>query len=484
MSIQWRAIFILVGGLVLVFVTNEIIMSVNLFQFARDESAKELQFDYKTNDRKLMDLVSVAYKTIETAYNESQDIEKLKIKKSQELKQVLDAVFSTVSVYYEDHKGYMDQDRLEQDIKNIVKNSRYAGDNYIWINDMVPTMVMHPIKPEMDGQDLSTYKDPAGTFLFNEMVKVCKESGEGMVSYMWTKPGEQDPKQKISYVRLLPGLNWILGTGAWLEDVEEEMRAQALGEIGGMRLADGNYFWIHDLNQVMVMHPTNPKLDGRVLDDATFNTATHVKFGIEGEREPLAAKENIFKAMNDVIAKSGQGYVTYLWPKPLSGGGVTKEPYPKQSFVRLFEPWGWVIGMGVYIDDIEAQAQAKEEAFGQSLGKAMTKAGVISLMVMALFAVALTWYLRRDLARPLRVLAEYAQAVSHGDLDAPLHGRFVAELARLKESIGAMIAQHQGRRWAWPSPRRGRPRPTPKRPSRAWSGPRTTWGTSTTCSRP
>ena len=66
---------------------------------------------------------------------------------------------------------------------------RYGSNDYFWVNDMQPRMVMHPINPEMNGNDISTYKDPNGKTLFVDMVSVVKKDGSGFVPYEWPKPG-------------------------------------------------------------------------------------------------------------------------------------------------------------------------------------------------------------------------------------------------------------------------------------------------------
>ncbi|MFN7120752.1 MAG: cache domain-containing protein, partial [Hydrogenophaga sp.] len=74
-----------------------------------------------------------------------------------------------------------------------IRSLRYSGSEYFWINDMQPVMVMHPIKPDLEGKDLSQNKDPTGKHLFVEFVNTVKKSGAGYVSYMWPKPGSEAP---------------------------------------------------------------------------------------------------------------------------------------------------------------------------------------------------------------------------------------------------------------------------------------------------
>jgi methyl-accepting chemotaxis protein len=136
---------------------------------------------------------------------------------------------------------------------------------------------------------------------------------------------------------------------------EEDAREQALTALKQLRYEKTDYFWINDLgNPVpkMVMHPTVPALDGKILDDAKFNKAISQQAGLTGEKKPVEGK-NLFLSFNEVVRQAGEGYVEYLWPKPLAGGGVTTELFTKLSYVKQFEPWGWVVGSGIYIDDVE-----------------------------------------------------------------------------------------------------------------------------------
>ena len=99
---------------------------------------------------------------------------------------------------------------------------RYGSNDYYWINDMHPKMVMHPIKPEMNGNDLSAYKDPNGKLLFVDFVDTVRKSGAGFVPYEWPKPGFERPQPKLSYVVGFAPWNWVIGTGVYIDDVNAQ----------------------------------------------------------------------------------------------------------------------------------------------------------------------------------------------------------------------------------------------------------------------
>ena len=99
---------------------------------------------------------------------------------------------------------------------------RYGNNDYFWINDMQPRMVMHPMKPEMNGNDLSTNKDPNGKALFVEFVNVVRKDGAGFVSYEWPKPGFNQPQPKLSYVAGFAPWSWVVGTGVYIDDLSAQ----------------------------------------------------------------------------------------------------------------------------------------------------------------------------------------------------------------------------------------------------------------------
>jgi methyl-accepting chemotaxis protein len=119
--------------------------------------------------------------------------------------------------------GKMTEAEAKEQALDLISKMRYEGQEYFWINDKHPKMIMHPFKPEMNGQDISTFKDPNGVFLFNEMVAVTKKTDKaGFVAYSWPKPGDKTPIPKISYVQSFEPWGWILGTGVYIDDIIQE----------------------------------------------------------------------------------------------------------------------------------------------------------------------------------------------------------------------------------------------------------------------
>ncbi len=110
-----------------------------------------------------------------------------------------------------------------------IRRMRYGSANkeYYWIIDSRAVMVMHPYQPELEGQDLSDYRDKEdtdGVYLFREAARLALEEGDGYIEYWWQHWDDPGAKAlKISYVRYFPEWDWVVGTGVYIEDVEKQL---------------------------------------------------------------------------------------------------------------------------------------------------------------------------------------------------------------------------------------------------------------------
>jgi methyl-accepting chemotaxis protein len=130
-------------------------------------------------------------------------------------------------------QGKMPEAQAKQEALTALQKLRYSGEEYFWINDMHPTMVMHPMRPELVGKDLSEMADPTGKHLFVEFVNMVKANGKGFVPYMWPKPGSAAPVQKISYVQGFSPWNWIVGSGVYVDTVNATLAVRAMSFAAG-----------------------------------------------------------------------------------------------------------------------------------------------------------------------------------------------------------------------------------------------------------
>jgi len=153
--------------------------------------------------------------------------------KQQQTKYLVEAAHSLIKA---SHKNFLDgnisEEQAKKDAISAVTDIRYDNGNYFWINDENAVMVAHAIKPALNGKDLSKLADPNGKLLFTEFANLVKKTPEGgIVDYLWEKPGNDNPVQKISYVKGFTPWKWVIGTGIYIDDVQDLMWASVQGLI-------------------------------------------------------------------------------------------------------------------------------------------------------------------------------------------------------------------------------------------------------------
>jgi len=148
-------------------------------------------------------------------------------RKREMIRELTQAAWSELAGMHEQEKrGVLDRAAAQQAAVARIRNLRYGDDgkDYFWISDTQTRMVMHPYRPELDGQDLGTYADPAGKRLFVEYTRIVQAQGDGYVEYLWQwKDDEKRMVPKLSYVKGFAPWGWIVGTGIYLEDVRAEI---------------------------------------------------------------------------------------------------------------------------------------------------------------------------------------------------------------------------------------------------------------------
>lgn len=168
----------------------------------------------------LLSLTIILVFSLSIVWIYSQMKENLQSSKRAEVQHAVESVWGVVEYYVKEAAaGRMSQQQAQTAARQALRQTRFDGENYFWINDLTPTMVMHPYKSELEGKSLANTRDPNGKALFVEMVRTVKAQGQGFVDYQWEKPGAARPVDKISFVKLVPEWGWMIGAGLYVDDL-------------------------------------------------------------------------------------------------------------------------------------------------------------------------------------------------------------------------------------------------------------------------
>ncbi|MGM0444719.1 MAG: cache domain-containing protein, partial [Fibrobacterota bacterium] len=362
--------------------------------------------------QEIKNYVDIAYETISSRYERSGSREYIIDRYGTGLRNTMEIVVKQIGAVTDRMEaGDISRENARSEIFALIDRARYNdGDGYIFITDTLgpnPRIVHHPVNPGLDGKHLigEKYNTALGENmnLLAAMRKVALDRDTGYVDYLWPKPGHDTLVEKLSYVSLLREWGWILGTGVYADQVRRDAVEDLRELTGRMRYDDGaGYFWITDTARPyprMVVHGVSPELNGTILDDTAYAC-------IPG------SEKNLFVAFRDQVLAHDNAFVQYLWPKP----GDATQRGEKLSYVRLYEPLGWVIGAGMYLDDVKAVHAEVAQSSGENV---ITLIEIVFLVTAFLLGCALFVYYRfldGLLIGPLGALTTFAKRVSRGEI--------------------------------------------------------------------
>lgn len=185
----------------------------------------------------------------------------------------------------------------------------------------------------------------------------------------------------------------------------KDAQEQAMENVRQLRFENGNYTWINDMDSVMLMHPAKPDMQGK-----NFKASKD------------ANGKYIFQHFTRVCQESGSGFVEYVWPKP-----GAEAPVKKISYVKLFKPWGWIVGTGIYVMDVEKE-----------ISKILFKLTTIFLVCGAA-AFIIAALVAKSITVPLAKGVSFAEKIADGDLTHELEVDQKDEIGKLAVSLNRMV---------------------------------------------
>ncbi len=398
----------------------------------------------------IKDTVNMAYQLVASKYNEFDSEYAIKQHHGKRAKNVIESAQSLLEQYQQRvASGEMTLADAQREAKNRIRKMRYDDNQgYIWINDTqlpFPTMVMHPIMPDLEGEMLNDKKwnTAKGVThnLFAAAVRLTTRDGGGYIQYEWNKPKDtSDSKkyQKISYVSQFKPWGWVLGTGIYFDELRTDNIERLKESIGAMRYADGEgYFYI--LSDELpfpksIMQPIAPQFNGKVMDSPKWN-----KIANNGT-------EHLFTALVKATRNAdGAGYVNYVLKKPTKDGSTVKAP--KISYERVFKPLNWIIGSGLYVDEINERVEVREAEKRRETRELIQKILIIAGLVLVVSLIAV-YFFARGLSKGIEELTAITHDISLGKgLDTQIAstkrqdeiGQLAQAIERLQTSVNMMI---------------------------------------------
>ena len=424
MSIKNKLITIVVSSIVVTVALLSFILNYDLKNLESELANTSKQELLSNTKNELKSNINLAISAIEGIIKDTPTAEKIAQMK-------VSTLLNLINNYYKDNKDKLSTIQMKQNIKDIVKNFRYKifpndkkANGYFFINNFDGVIVMHPLKPQLDGKNLINFKDKAGNKLFYEMIQVCKKKGSGVVNYVWENPRTKKLEPKTTYVATFKPFNWIIGTGLYNSDINLIRDKKIISTLSSMRYGkneDGYFFaykWDKNGNYYFAFHGIKAKLNGKKTN---INKPD--------------VKGNIFRAKLIKIAKNGGGFVQYYYKKPSTG-----KIEPKLAYAKLIPELNWVIVTGVYIDDIQTKTNQMLKRIDSEVNNIIMHNIIVSIILLVIIIFLTILMIQKSVVTPIKKLeTTISNIVNTKDFTQEIQIDTNDEIGEIANSINNLI---------------------------------------------
>lgn len=277
------------------------------------------------------------------------------------LKQRVQQAHNIATAIYEENKISKSSNEIKYLIVTALKNVSFNEKRaYFFINSNKGKAILFNTKSLINlNKNIWDLQDKQGSFLIRKQSKIASEKGEGFLTNYFVKPDLNDQKEypKLSFIKNFKPYDWHIGMGEYLDDITFQTKEKMLKEISSFHFGTDGYIFINSLEKKALV------FDGKKLNPP--------------KEYP---NEILFKEQLNAIKNKDGNFLFYKFKKLNS-----IEKFPKIAYVKLFKEWSWIIGTGVYIDNIDEEILRQEEIFKNTIikqtGNSLLIIGLLSLIV-------------------------------------------------------------------------------------------------------
>jgi signal transduction histidine kinase len=290
-------------------------------------------------------------------------------------------VHTIITDIYKQYKDTYSKEDMRVLIKTAIKDIRFnEGRGYFFVYDKTGKNIIHSLLPELEGKNLINYQDVKDNFVLKQRLELLKNSDDAYQVWNWRK-SKMDTKEykKIGFVKNIYELDWLVGTGEYVDDFEKIIQNKVLRQINKLRFGNNGYFFALGNNNVYLT-----------------NHRTHIAGKSVFEENNLENTEEIINNMWEK-AKNGGGFIQYTQKL----NPITNKPTEKIAYVKLIPKWNWLVGTGFYKDEIQKQIDEEKEILSKKYENNIRNLFIISFII-TIILLGLSLYIAITIEKKFR----------------------------------------------------------------------------------
>ncbi len=290
-----------------------------------------------------------------------------------------------ISKIYEEKKDLVSDKQLRLEILNTLKKIRFGKNGYLFvehiISDNKSVSKLTPSSPEIENTPSYNIKDATGKYFVREAINIVKTKKEGFLKYKWYKLSKKKQSDKISFIKIFEPFNWYIGYGEYIDDFEIQLKEEAIKRLDLFEYNKNKYIWIHDINHTLIYNP-------------------YRKADIGKNDKELIDKKNtkiIQLFMKKALENKDGNFVEYYWAKPNE-----QEMSKKIGFVKYFKDWNWVIGSGIYMEDLELALERAKKEKEKGVEEVLSKS-IYFVLIILLIVIVISYFVSNQINNSFQI---------------------------------------------------------------------------------
>jgi len=316
---------------------------------------------------------------------------------------------------YEKNKGKLSDSQIQSRIIEALRLLHYENRGYYFITRLDGVAMLCSDQPDLEGQNMLHFLNYEGRCVVQGMLDIAHSTKEGYYEYAWSKPSHEDnDHKKIAYVKLFEPYGWLIGTGAYIDDLQRKIQKDIIDNEKRLWFdkAHDGYLFMGTWGGFSLSYPAKNRDMYDIKD-------------INGK---YVVRELIKKAQH------GGGFVEYAMPNLKNKKALTK-----LSYVRSYNDWKWYIGAGIYIEDMNQNIKMLEDKMYVDLQRTFYSIGIWILLFSGCVGLVY-FFINRRMRKDFQVFIAFFDSLANKDQFIDTQSLKFKEFEELALHANAMLA--------------------------------------------
>lgn len=365
--------------IVFIVLTAGILSFLNIIELQQHKAQQieQVTKDFLEQEKRMAkNRVMKASELISFQHNQTKELVRKRVKER------VDEAIHIANALFERYHDTLPEETLKEQIKLLLSNAVFDHpDGYFFAVDMTTEKIIVHKLDKLVGYSMSNHKDLRGTPVLTEQKQLLSQNDGAFQTIYFSKPADpanEFPKQ--IYIRYFKPFNWLIGTGEYIDDMEQRLQELVLKRFKALNSESHEYLFVKKMHSLQ--GGNGEPYATLILSNNPIHKQNQQLFDTDLDSKGKYFRKEVLQVLNE----HGEGFVSYWHPSPRQGQDVQKT-----SFFFYDKNWNWTIGSGFYYDSLEQQLAQIEKSITTQISKEIWSS--LGITVTIIFMMSVIFYI-------------------------------------------------------------------------------------------